>query len=177
MVVLDQRHVVKPEAMIAPAAAGDGIFLEAAPTGRRLARVENLRAAAFDGLNELRRQRGHAGKALNKIERDAFGGKQSTSRTFNSKQRLAGLDRLPIRGDALDLYGRRKFLECGFGERQPGSHKRFAGVHRGTGDGRVRHRRQRGHVPGADVLGQGTLHRLADFLVAQRIHRLRMANV
>ena len=45
VVVLDENHVEQANAMIFPAAAGDGIFLKTPPAGRGFARVENLRAA------------------------------------------------------------------------------------------------------------------------------------
>ena len=74
MVVLDENEIVEADAMIASAPAGDGVFLEAPPAGRGLARVENLGARATNRLDELRGERGDAGEALNKIEGGALGG-------------------------------------------------------------------------------------------------------
>ena len=48
MIVFDQHGVVETEAVIAPAAARDGVSLERAQTGRRLARVRDARARAGD---------------------------------------------------------------------------------------------------------------------------------
>jgi hypothetical protein len=54
MVVLDQHHVEKSEAMIGPAAASDCVFFQLPQTGRGFARIKNLRVRAFDGIHELR---------------------------------------------------------------------------------------------------------------------------
>ena len=47
MIVLDQDHIIEAETVIGAAAAGDGIFFEAPPTGRCLAGIEDFGWGAF----------------------------------------------------------------------------------------------------------------------------------
>src|SRR5437868_14875577 len=100
MVVLDQHHVKQPETMIPPAAAGHRIFFETPPAWSRFARIENLGLSPFDGFDKLRRQGGDAGKALNKIQRDAFSAEDWASRALNLKQDPPGLDTLAVLNSA-----------------------------------------------------------------------------
>ena len=95
VVVLDEHHVEQAEAMVVSAAAGDGVFLKPPPAGRGFARVENSRRSAFDGLHELRGQRGNAGKSLDKIQRHALGAQNRARRTGNVQQNVAALTGWP----------------------------------------------------------------------------------
>ena len=47
---------------------------------------------ARDGIDETARERGHAGKALEEIERDAFGGEDRPGAARHRQDRVAGLD-------------------------------------------------------------------------------------
>ena len=46
--------------MVTTTTAGDSVFFEAPPTGRRLAGVKNLSVRTLNPLNELGGQRGNA---------------------------------------------------------------------------------------------------------------------
>ena len=48
VVLLDEHHVVEPEAMVLRAAAARGVFLREPQAGQRLARIENAAAGAGD---------------------------------------------------------------------------------------------------------------------------------
>ncbi len=74
MVVLDQDGIEQTGAVIAPAAAANGVFLKRAQARRRLARVGNRSLGARDGVGELPRQRGDATHAAEKIEGHALSG-------------------------------------------------------------------------------------------------------
>ena len=63
VVLLDEDRVVEPAAMAHPAAGPHGLLLELAQARRGLARVEDARARALDGLHVARGERGHAGQA------------------------------------------------------------------------------------------------------------------
>ena len=88
VIVLDEHHIEQAEAMVVSAAARDGVFLETPPAGRGFARVQNLRVSSFDGLDELRGQRGDAGKPLDEIQRDALGAQNGAGRAGNFQQRF-----------------------------------------------------------------------------------------
>ena len=63
VVLLDQDRVEEPDAMVGPAAGGNGRLLELAQPRRRLARVEDPRAGAADRFDVPRGQRRHAAQA------------------------------------------------------------------------------------------------------------------
>ena len=96
VVVLDEHHVEQAQAMVVAAAAGDGVFLKPPPAGRGFARVENLRRRAFDGIDKLRGQGGHAGKPLDKIQRHALGAQNRARRAGNFQQSVAAVDVLAV---------------------------------------------------------------------------------
>jgi len=115
MIVLDEHQVIETDAMIAPAPASHGVFLEAPPAGCGFARVENLRVRVFDGVHELRGERGDAGKPLHKIQRDAFSGENRARWTGNLQQRFAVVHALAVSDENFDLNRRSADIPvCGF---------------------------------------------------------------
>ena len=68
VIVFDQNHVVKAEAMIRAAAGEDGLFFQSAQSRRRLARIENLRPMFSDCFDKLPCQCRDSAKPLQKIE-------------------------------------------------------------------------------------------------------------
>ena len=76
VVVLDQHRAGEVGAVVHAAAAAHGVLLEAAPAGKRLARVDDRRACAAHRRDEAVRERRDAGEVLHEIQRGAFGGEQ-----------------------------------------------------------------------------------------------------
>src|SRR5581483_7195460 len=117
------NHVMQSHAMILSAAAGDRVFFETTPAGGGFAGIEYLRTSAFDSLNELRGQRGHTGKVLDKVQRHALGGKNGPRRAGNAHQLLSGFPWLAIRRDMLDFYGLGKFKKSRFRQGESRRHQ------------------------------------------------------
>src|SRR6185437_16479925 len=103
-----------------PSAAGHGVFFQSTQTRRGLPRVKNLRVSAFDGVDELRGQRGDAGETLSEIERDAFGAEDGARIAGNAQQNFAALCMSSVLDQGLNLDIRRKLTKYRFGERKPG---------------------------------------------------------
>ena len=72
MVVLHQHAVIHAHAVVRAAAAGDGVLLEDAQAGRRLARVEDERAPLLRRVDELPRERRRRAHPLHEVERRAL---------------------------------------------------------------------------------------------------------
>src|ERR1035438_97382 len=104
--------------MVPATAARDGVLLQPPPAGRGLARVENLRPGALDGVNELGGQRGDAAKALEEVEGDAFGAQQGASRAGNLQEGLALRHAMAVLNGAGDLHGWGELAKGSFGQGQ-----------------------------------------------------------
>ncbi len=85
VVVLDQDRVVEPDAVVRAAAAADGVLLERAQAGRRLARVEDRRAGALDRVDVAARQRRDAAEAAEQVERSALAGEHGARRPSTAR--------------------------------------------------------------------------------------------
>ena len=140
--------------MIGAAAAGHGVFLQRAPTGCGLAGVKNLDVCAGHLLDELRRQRRHAGEALDEVERCALGGQQRTGWPLQAEQRLIKIPVLTVPHLDAKIDSLVHLLKRGQCQVHAGHHQRLPGGHHRRGEGVLRHECQRGGVPTADVLGQ-----------------------
>ena len=149
--------------MIFSAAAGHGVFLEAPPARRGLARVENFGARSFYQIGKLRGGGGDAGKALNKIQRDAFGAQERAAGTGNFQERRTGLHALAVAGKFLDLDFGRQLAKGEFSERQTGNGERLTGVHERDGLRIHGDSGKRGHVATAEVFGERGADGAADF--------------
>ncbi len=171
MVVLDEDHVIEAMAVISATAAGDGIFLKAPPPGSGFTDVEDFCVCASDGFDELGRQRGDAGEALDKIKGGAFGGEQGAGGPGNFKEDLAVLEGFAVGGDAVDLDGGGKFVKGHFGEGETGDDERLAGFHHRLRGGVFGNSGESGGVAVADVLGKGELDSAADFVIGQKTHK------
>ena len=79
--------------MVAAAAAAHGVLLEVAPSGRRLARVDDLHLEPLHRLDIARRQRRDAGEPLHEVERHAFGAQQAARGAAQEEHRVAALYR------------------------------------------------------------------------------------
>ncbi len=80
MVVLDQHGVEQAGTMIAAATTADRIFLEAPPTGSRLARIVNPRSGPRDSIDVLPSERGDSRQSSDQVEQKPFGGEQISCR-------------------------------------------------------------------------------------------------
>jgi hypothetical protein len=141
VVVLDQDRVEQPDAMIRRAAGADGVLLQHAQRGRRLARVEDGDPAA-GRVGEAARARRDAGQPLEKIQR----------RPLADQQRAGGAgdlgDLLPCGTEVAVMLARnasdsRLHLAEGFegdveaGKHAVGLHQKHAARHLRKIDGRV----------------------------------------
>ena len=96
VVVLDQHAVVEPEAVVARAAGRDRVLLKHAQARRSLARVNDLRVRALDGLDEAARERRDAGEALHQVQGEAFAREQHVGEAGRARDDLARLDLVAV---------------------------------------------------------------------------------
>ena len=89
VVVLDQDAVVQAEAMVRAAAAAHGELLQRAQARRRLARVEDRRAGAGDGVDVPARQRRDTGQPPEQVQRGALAGQQRARSRRRARPRRA----------------------------------------------------------------------------------------
>lgn len=158
MVVLDEHHVPKAEAMVLRAAATDRVLFQFTPARSRLACVENRRAGAGNRFNKPQRDSRNAGEALHKIQRDAFGSEQRASGAFHLHQRRARSNACAVSRDRRDASGCRKRLERD-GRKLHSAHDEFLSRHHGCArDSVLRHRRQCRHITTADIFSQRGAH-------------------
>ena len=99
MVVLDENAVVEAEAMVCPAAGADGVFLDRAQAGKRLADIDDARLRATHGLDDPGGGRGDAAHVAEEIECDALGREQAARGTFERRNRFARRDMGAVHSD------------------------------------------------------------------------------
>ena len=154
VVLLDQDRVVEAHAMVAPAAGGHRALLERAQTGGRLAGVEDHGTATADRVDVTRREGRHPGKVGEQVERSALAGEQAPGRAAD--QRDLGGDRvapLALDHQPVERVGARLSKDL-LGDVEAEHHTGLLLNQVGAGTGRGRDRRLRGHVTGAEVLGE-----------------------
>jgi len=159
--------------MIFSAATGHGIFFKSSPAGRRLARVEDLRARSANGFNETRSQRRNPRKPLDKIQRDTFGTQNRACRARNFHQDSSGDNPLPVVRIFFDFDFRRKFAERDFRKSNSRDDERLARPHDGFGRRVCRNGCQSCRVAAADVLGERGADGGVDFCGGQ-FHAAKM---
>ena len=174
MIVLDEHLVEQTEAVVMAATARHRVLLQPAQAGRGLAGVENPRAGPLDRRDKLIRQGRDAGKALNKIKRDAFRAEDRPRRTLNLQQRLPCFHPIALPGHAGRPRGGRKPSKNRLRQWQSGYHHRLASAHHGLPAGAFGNGRQRGDVAAADVFSQRQLNHPADFFGGERFHAISM---
>src|ERR1700728_1165560 len=96
VVVLDEDAVGEVEAMVLAAAAGDGVFVQQAQPGHRLARVQHFRFGALHLVDVAARDGSDAAHALHQVEDDALAGKQNVCGRADDGNRLSPFDAHPI---------------------------------------------------------------------------------
>src|SRR5438105_2117906 len=95
MVVLDQDPVMEAEAVVLSAAGPDRVLLELPKARRRLARVEDGRAGAGDGVHVGSREGRDTGEPAENVEGDSLGGEDRAGRPLHPGDR-AGLAALSV---------------------------------------------------------------------------------
>src|SRR5512133_3170265 len=84
VVVLDQNPVVEREPVVFSASAAHRIFLERAQSGRRLARIEDLRTGVGHRLDVASREGGDARQTAEQVERQALAREERTGPALES---------------------------------------------------------------------------------------------
>ena len=92
VVVLDHRHVGQAEPVVDPAAAPDGVLLQGAVAGQRLAGVEHPGAGAGQRVDPARGRRRDAGQVAGEVEGGALGGQQAAGRAADPHDDVAAVD-------------------------------------------------------------------------------------
>ena len=90
VVVLDHGPVGQAHPVVEAAAAADGVLLQRAPAGQRLAGVEDPRAGALERIDPGGGRGGDAGEVAGEVERGALGGEQAPGRTGDPHHHVAG---------------------------------------------------------------------------------------
>src|SRR5437868_2272231 len=104
VVVFDEHAIIQPEAVVEAAADRHRVLFKSAQSGRRLARVNDLCASAFDGVNITFCKRRDTGQPLQKVERRALAHQQNVGGAFDARELGAGSDGVAVKGPRLDLY-------------------------------------------------------------------------
>ncbi len=96
MVFLDEVGIIKPDAMILAAPAGDRILLGAAKAWQGLAGIEQAAVGALQLGHVAGGQGGDAGQGLHEVQGIALAGQQHPGRAVKAKQLLIGGEALAI---------------------------------------------------------------------------------
>ena len=141
--------------MVRAAAGADGVFLDRAQAGKRLADVDDARLRATHGLDDLGRGRGDAAHVADEVERDALGREQAARGTLERRDHVARRDMGTVPSD--DRGGDRGVDEAEGHEREveAGDDAGLAHGERDLGAHVARYDRVRGEVAGAaEILEQ-----------------------
>jgi hypothetical protein len=154
MIVLDQDHVGEAQAMVRPAAGFNGVFLEEAQAGGRLARVEDLGFGPCYGVDETTRGRGDSREPLEEVESGPLALEQGDRRPLDARKDVGFAESRPVLDLLGDFDSRVDFLEDAAGDRQTGQDSVFFGQENGFGTGVSRDDAFRGDVPLGHIFAQ-----------------------
>jgi len=98
MVLLDEHHVIEPDAMILRATAEDSVLLCGTQPRQCFPRVEDLAAGTGNGGDEPARHRGSRRQKLEEVESRTLSGKHRASRAFDGENHLIRQDPVTIAG-------------------------------------------------------------------------------
>ncbi len=169
VVVLDQDRVVEAGAVVRAAARSDGVFFKHPERRRRLARIEHGDPAAR-GVDELTRPRRDARKPLEKIERGSLRDEQGTGGAGHDRDLVARRAAFAVEPPAGDGNRRVDLTECFGRDIQAGEHAGcFHDEHAAGTLGRL-DRRERCHIPAADVLFEGAAHEVTIVCRIEPLH-------
>ena len=125
VVIFYQHAVVESEAVIAPAAGLHRVLLQHTQARRRLARIHDLRARAFDRFDKLARQRGDAGETLQEIQSRALAAQEHVREAARAGDDLTGFDLVAVGDEGFELLLRVERREDRFGGFESGDDHRF----------------------------------------------------
>lgn len=154
VIVFDQHHVPKAEAMILCAAATNGIFFQCAPAGGRLACVENRGARSGDSFHKVLGERCDAGKALDEIQGHTLGGEQCSRASFDPQQGGVAVCSCAIAHALLNTRRVRHLLKRGLGELQSAHNQFLSRDYGGSCHLPFRHGCKRCHIAAANIFSQ-----------------------
>ncbi len=106
VVFLDQKGVVKTDAVVVTAAAGHGVFLGQAQAGDGFAGVEQFDRCVGHQVGIALAVGGNGGERLQEVQGAAFTAEQGACGTFQAEQTLIGANLIAI-ADLPDDFGRR----------------------------------------------------------------------
>ena len=154
VVVLQQHPVGEVVAVVAPAAAPDGLLLEHAHVRRGFARVHQLGGAALKQRGHAVRVGGDAAHALQVVQGHALARQQHAHVAGHRRKRLACANAVAVRSEALDARlgvqdGERALEHVEAAQHAVGLRDKVHG-----GGACVGHDGGGGHVFVGDVLGQ-----------------------
>jgi hypothetical protein len=116
------------------AAAGTyGVLLRQAQARKGLARVDDARARALDGIGVQRGLGGDRAQQLKKVERGALGREQRAGGAFDLEHDLVGGAALAFGATPLDAHLRVELPQRGLDPGRAAHHGGFARQHAGTG--------------------------------------------
>src|SRR5437763_6067902 len=110
VIALDKHAVIEAETMITRAARNHSVLFQHPQARCGLARVNNLRARAFDGADKCARQRRNSRKALEQIQSDALSREQYVCEATRARDNFSRLDLFTIGCEGFQLLLR---VECG----------------------------------------------------------------
>jgi hypothetical protein len=138
------------------------VLLQHAQARRGLARVDQLRLGAGDGVDEARGFGGDGGEMLDHVERRAFDREHALRPAGDRHQLGLGREALPVRGGDVDLDRRIVAAKTGGCDLDAGQREGLARVHvKGAACLGVDHG-ERGEVAVPDVLGEPEIDQPAD---------------
>ena len=162
MVFLDQNCIVQTQAMIAAAAALDGVFLCQTQAGKCFSGINDLRPGVGNGVSILPCLGRYARKQLQKCQCLTLACGQGPRRAFNFAQKLVGNDPVAVGGCPDDRNSGVESGEAVFKPCSATQHSVFAGDNRGASDGIVSNQLSR-EIAATDVRGQGDSNIALDF--------------
>ncbi len=144
VVVLNENGVGKAGAMIASPATTDGIFFQASPTGRRLARIVNASLGFFDTADIFACERSDSRETAEKVQQRPLAGEHVVRGTSKVGEASTGDDYIAIGGAWLPIDCGVHFVEEDWHGPQAGQNSGLANDDRRTatrfgvdeGDGR-----------------------------------------
>ncbi len=176
MIVLDHRGIPQAHAVIGRPAHARRIFFEHPKPRNGLARVEQGRAGAGNGIDIGGGERGDARQMLDGVERRALGRQHRPRRTGQPHQRRASRHARAVARQQLDADIGIKRAEKRRRHIQPGNRDRIAARHRADKPRRSRDDGGRGNVPArAQILGQGRRNERGQIKPARHCHCRRLS--
>ncbi len=155
VVVLDEHGVREREAVVAAAAAHDGVTFEGAQSRCRLARVHDPRLRVGDEGDVLRREGRDARHPLREVQADPLARQDGARRAGHGRERLSGRERVAVGAVERDLDARIGEPEGGGEDLGPREDALLARREHGVCDRGLRHERLAREVAPGGILDEG----------------------